>query len=254
MWGVWALSNTWQRSRSRSTAQHAEANRGAVVAAAAAAAGARAQKEEKREKQNTCLYVCSIYPPFPIIVSIWETARKIMKQSFVNINSFTSQKKIVIFCFCFTKLEKKKTNRQRKVFKSLVICNYASKKATTNHTNTQSNRTNREHKHEHFLFLFDAALTCFFVRAWEKNSCNSSSSATFMGFSFSCHWKKGCDRQQHQQVSSADWFHFLFEIFRLSHTMFTHKNRLFQNVKRKILKKKPNCIILRLCVPSNTKN
>lgn len=52
-----------------------------------------------------------------------------MKQSFVNINSFTSQKKnerIVIFCFCLTKLEKK--NRQRKVFKkSLEICNYASK-------------------------------------------------------------------------------------------------------------------------------
>lgn len=113
----------------------------------------RRKKRKEREKQNTCLYVCSIYPPFPIIVSIWETARKIMKQSFVNINSFTSQKKIVIFCFCFTKLEKK-TNRQRKVFKSLVICNYASKKLQQI-IQIQSNRTNRTQQ-----------TRAFFVSVW----------------------------------------------------------------------------------------
>lgn len=149
----------------RSTTHHAEDNR---------AAGARAQKEEKREKQNTCLYVCSIYPPFPIIVSIWETARKIMKQSFVNINSFTSQKKIVIFCFCFTKLEKK-TNRQRKVLKSLVICNYASKKATTNHTkNSQTERTRTQTRA--FLFLFDSShlFYCGSMRERKKNRATAA--------------------------------------------------------------------------------
>lgn len=49
--------------------------------------------------------------PFPIIVSIWETARKFMKQSFVNINSFTSQKKKLkncYFLFLFNETREKK--------------------------------------------------------------------------------------------------------------------------------------------------
>lgn len=215
----------------RSTAQHAEDYR---------AAGARAQIEEKREKQNTCLYVCSIYPPFPIIVSIWETARKIMKQSFVNINSFTSQKKIVIFCFCFTKLEKK--NKQAaKVFKSLVICNYASKKATTNHTNTvKQNEQNT--KTSIFCFCL-TALTCFFVGAWEKNSCNSSSSsATFMGFSFSCHWKKGCQRK-----AVAGFFHGLVSFPLRNFSAFTHdvySQKPFVPKRKKKNIKKRNRIVL----------
>lgn len=129
----------------RSTAHDAEDNR---------AAGARAQKEEKREKQNTCLYVCSIYPPFPIIVSIWETAREIMKQSFVNINSFTSQKNCY-FLFLFYETREKKTNRQRKVLKSLVICNYASKKLQQIIQNSQTERTRTQTRA--FLFLFDSS-------------------------------------------------------------------------------------------------
>lgn len=139
---------------------------------------------------------------------------------------------------------REKTNRQRKVFKSLVICNYASKKKLQQiiqlHTVSQTEQTENTRNASIFCFCLTRLSPVFFVRAWEKNSCNSSR-ATFMGFSFSCHWKKGCqtDRssRQHQPVSSADWFHFLFEIFRLSHTMFTHKNRLFQNVKKKNIKK-----------------
>lgn len=231
MWRLGSLAEAWQRS---------EAKHSAACRRYPSRRSESAERREKREKQNTCLYVCSIYPPFPIIVSIWETARKIMKQSFVNINSFTSQKKIVIFCFCFTKLEKKKTNRQRKVFKSLVICNYASKKATTNHTNTVKQNEQNTTNTSIFCFCL-TALTCFFVGACEKNSCNSSrsSSATFMGFSFSCHWKKGCQRKK-QYI--AGFFHGLvsFSLRNFSaftHDVYSHKNRLFQNVKKKNIKK-----------------
>lgn len=125
-----------------------------------------AERREKREKQNTCLYVCSIYPPFPIIVSIWETAREIMKQSFVNINSFTSQKKIVIFCFCFTKLEKKQTGSER-FLKSLVICNYASKKSynkSYNYTVSQTEQTENTINASIFCFCLTQLSAVFFFR------------------------------------------------------------------------------------------
>lgn len=102
-----------------------------------------------------------------------------MKQSFVNINSFTSQKKnerIVIFCFCLTKLEKK--NRQRKVFKkSLEICNYASKlqqiiQQIQSQTEQHGTRT-----HEHFLFLFDSTLMAQpFLWARERAGIRATSS------------------------------------------------------------------------------
>lgn len=203
----------------RSTAHDAEDNR---------AAGARAQKEEKREKQNTCLYVCSIYPPFPIIVSIWETAREIMKQSFVNINSFTSQKNCY-FLFLFYETREKKTNRQRKVLKSLVICNYASKKLQQI-IQIQSNRTNPNTNTSIFVSVWQLSL----VLLWERERKIRATAAVRLlwVFHFRVIGRRAArGKQQQQQVSSANWFHFLFEIFRLSHTMFTHKNRLFQNVK-----------------------
>lgn len=178
-----------------------------------------------------------------------------MKQSFVNINSFTSQKKIVIFCFCFTKLEKKKTNRQRKVFKSLVICNYASKKSYNKSYKYAVKQNEQRTQTRAFFVSVWRSSHLFFRESVGEKFVQQQQQCDIYGFFVFVSLEEGLpDRQQHQQVSSADWFHFLFEIFRLSHTMFTHKNRLFQNVKRKILKKKPNCIILRLCVPSNTKN
>lgn len=73
---------------------------------------------------------------------------------------------------------REKTNRQRKVFKSLVICNYASKKATTNHTNTvKQNEQNTNTSI--FLFLFDGSHLFFresmrekFVQQQQQQQCD----------------------------------------------------------------------------------
>lgn len=117
-----------------------------------------------------------------------------MKQSFVNINSFTSQKKWknCYFLFLFNETREKK-NRQRKVFKkSLVICNYASKlqqiiQQIQSQTEQHGTRTHTS------IFCFClTALSLPSIFWWERegeHSCNNQQQVTFMNFSFSCQWK-----------------------------------------------------------------
>lgn len=144
-------------------------------------------------------------------------------------------------------------NRQRKVFKkSLVICNYASKlqqiiPQIQSQTEQHGTKT-QTHTHEHFLFLFDSSLTAQLF-LWERegeDSCNQQQVDIYIYgfFVFVSFEESGRIRRFLPRIG----FIFSLKFFGF-HTMFTPRN-----VKKKIIKKKPNCIILCLCVPSNTKN
>lgn len=120
-------------------------------------------------------------------------------------------------------------NRQRKVFKkSLVICNYASKlqqiiPQIQSQTEQHGTKT-QTHTHEHFLFLFDSSLTAQLF-LWERegeDSCNQQQVDIYLWvFRFRVIGRI----RKNTTVSSADWFHFLFEIFRLSHDVYSKKRK-----------------------------
>lgn len=143
-------------------------------------------------------------------------------------------------------------NRQRKVFKkSLVICNYASKlqqiiPQIQSQTEQHGTKTQNTHTSIFCFCLTALSRPSFFCGSERAKIRATSSKLTYIYgfFVFVSLEESGRIRRFLPRIG----FIFSLKFFGF-HTMFTPRN-----VKKKIIKKKPNCIILCLCVPSNTKN
>lgn len=151
-----------------------------------------------------------------------------MKQSFVNINSFTSQKKWKNCYFLFLFYETRE-NRQRKVFKkSLVICNYASKPQQIIpqiQSQTEQHETKTQtHTRAFFVSVWQLSHgPAFFVGARGRRFVQPAASWHIYLWVF--RFRVIGRIRKNTTVSSADWFHFLFEIFRLSHDVYSKKRK-----------------------------
>lgn len=160
-----------------------------------------------------------------------------MKQSFVNINSFTSQKKKWKNCYFLFLFNETRENRQREVFKkSLVICNYASKlqqiiQKIQSQTEQHGTRTHTSI----FCFCLTAlSPPSIFIGARGQKFVQSAAASDIYGFFVFVSMEESGRRR-----TFLPRIGFIFSLkFFGFHTMFTHKKSFIpKNVKKENDKK-----------------